>query len=68
MVGAFTKNESTILTWSFVWYTTAGIYVFGAIFYSIFAEAELQPWAHCKEDPPLRNNTEEDRRPLLADS
>ena len=64
MVGAFTKDESTIATWSRVWYTTAAIYVAGAIFYVAFAKAELQPWARDKHRRRTRSN--EDTRPLLA--
>jgi len=28
-----------------VFYITAGVYAFGAIFYGLFGSAELQPWA-----------------------
>ena len=31
MVGAFTKDESTITTWSGVWYVTSAIYVIGRV-------------------------------------
>ena len=65
MVGAFTKEESTIQTWSKVWYTTAAIYLAGALFYAFFAEAELQPWAH-QGQKRRRTRSNEDTRPLLA--
>jgi len=66
MVGGFTKEESTIATWSRVWYTTAGIYIAGAVFYVGFAQAELQPWAIRDENDHRRRRSEEDTRPLLA--
>ena len=38
-------HESTIATWARIWYTTAAIYIFGAVWYAFFASAEQQPWA-----------------------
>ena len=35
MVGAFTKDESTITTWSGVWYVTSAIYVIGRVSNSV---------------------------------
>lgn len=75
MVGAFTVEESSIETWSRVWYTSAAIYFVGAIIYIFFASAELQPWAAVSEsrsrarrdsDEPERAG--DDRQPLLQDT
>ena len=67
MVGAFTIEESTIKTWSGVWYTTSAIYIIGAIVYGSFASAELQPWAQSNRNRIARP-TEDDRQPLLQDT
>uniref|UniRef100_A0AC34PW06 Major facilitator superfamily (MFS) profile domain-containing protein n=1 Tax=Panagrolaimus sp. JU765 TaxID=591449 RepID=A0AC34PW06_9BILA len=41
-----TKEE-----WQTVFYLTAGILIFGALFFSVFAKGELQPWAVTKRQP-----------------
>ena len=70
-----TNKESSIETWSRVWYTSAAIYFVGAIIYIFFASAELQPWAAVSgprsratrgSDEPER--AEDDRQPLLQDT
>ena len=70
-----TNKESSIETWSRVWYTSAAIYFVGAIIYIFFASAELQPWAAVSEsrsrarrdsDEPERAG--DDRQPLLQDT
>ncbi|XP_063425395.1 sialin-like isoform X2 [Mytilus trossulus] len=45
IVGAITEKSQTRAEWQIVFYIAAGMYIFGAIFYIIFASGELQPWA-----------------------
>ena len=73
MVGAFTVEESTIETWSRVWYTSAAIYFVGAIIYIFFASAELQSWANINSRSSRRRGSDDDggandRQPLLQDT
>ncbi|KAG8180930.1 hypothetical protein JTE90_013936 [Oedothorax gibbosus] len=44
VVGALTASGATIANWSDVFYITSAVYVVSAVFYAIFASAELQPW------------------------
>jgi len=37
--------QQTITAWRGVFFITAGVYAFGAIFYGIFGSGQLQPWA-----------------------
>ncbi|XP_071147741.1 sialin-like isoform X2 [Mytilus edulis] len=57
IVGEITKEAQTRTEWQFVFYMSAGIYIFGAIFYVIFASGDLQPWA--VETDPIDINNEE---------
>jgi len=34
-----------------VFYLTAAVLIFGAVFFAIFAKGEVQPWALDEEDP-----------------
>ncbi|GFS51063.1 putative inorganic phosphate cotransporter [Trichonephila inaurata madagascariensis] len=52
IVGYFTASGATIANWSDVFYVTAAVYTVGAVFYAIFASAELQPWG-------VRNSAQE---------
>lgn len=45
VVGVITEERQTRAEWQIVFYVAAGIYLFGAIFYVIFAAGVLQPWA-----------------------
>ena len=67
-----TNKESSIETWSRVWYTSAAIYFVGAIIYIFFASAELQPWAAVSgQRSRARRGSDEpddDRQPLLQDT
>ncbi|XP_076461278.1 sialin-like isoform X2 [Babylonia areolata] len=45
VVGIITEEHQTRAEWQVVFYVAAAIYVFGAIFYVIFASGVLQPWA-----------------------
>ncbi|KAL8615137.1 hypothetical protein ACOMHN_054506 [Nucella lapillus] len=45
VVGIITDENQTRAEWQIVFYVAAAIYVFGAIFYAIFASGVLQPWA-----------------------
>lgn len=46
MVAAFTndKNRSSIDQWNNVFWTLAGIYIFGSLFYLVFGSGKLQKW------------------------
>lgn len=57
IVGEITKEAQTRTEWQIVFYMSAGIYIFGAIFYVIFASGDLQPWA--VETVPIDINNEE---------
>ncbi|KAK7110094.1 sialin-like [Littorina saxatilis] len=45
VVGVITEENQTRAEWQIVFYVAAAIYLFGAIFYVIFASGVLQPWA-----------------------
>nr|KAG5708317.1 hypothetical protein BaRGS_034348 [Batillaria attramentaria] len=45
VVGIITEERQTRAEWRIVFYVAAAIYLFGAIFYVIFASGVLQPWA-----------------------
>ncbi|XP_053397630.1 sialin-like [Mercenaria mercenaria] len=49
-VGEITKT-GTNEEWRLVFFITAGISLFAAVLYGIFADSELAPWAQGKEDP-----------------
>jgi len=53
--------KGTAEEWQKVFYVWAAIFVFGAIFYLIFARGETQPWAVDEEDsgesPKLETST-----------
>ena len=53
--------QQTLEAWRNVFYVTAGIQLFGAIFFVIFGSGELQPWAMT---PQQRND---DVRPVGED-
>ncbi|ESO94691.1 hypothetical protein LOTGIDRAFT_54049, partial [Lottia gigantea] len=45
VVGAITSKGQSRSDWQIVFYVAAGIYIFGAVFYMLFASGELQDWA-----------------------
>ncbi|GFO24631.1 vesicular glutamate transporter 1 [Plakobranchus ocellatus] len=45
VVGVITQKGQTRAEWQIVFYVAAAIYIFGAIFFAIFASGELQSWA-----------------------
>lgn len=45
IAGYIVQIPPTAEEWQIVFFITAGIYLFGAIFYGIFASGDLQPWA-----------------------
>ncbi|XP_041369223.1 sialin-like isoform X3 [Gigantopelta aegis] len=51
VVGVITTKGQTRTEWQYVFFISAAIYVFGAIFYIIFASGELQPWARSTQEP-----------------
>ena len=44
ITGLIVQNKEAA-EWQIVFYITAGVYLYGAIFYAIFASGERQPWA-----------------------
>ncbi|RUS90909.1 hypothetical protein EGW08_001306 [Elysia chlorotica] len=48
-IGYLTVDQ-TQEQWRAVFFISAAIYVFGSIFFNLFASATLQPWAHPKSD------------------
>ncbi|XP_071481889.1 sialin-like [Diadema antillarum] len=57
LIGALTTNEGNVHGWRLVFWTTAGVSMFGLIVFSIFGTAEVQPWAQePKTSEPNRND------------
>ncbi|KAG4077120.1 hypothetical protein HA402_016107 [Bradysia odoriphaga] len=48
-----TPNESE---WKIIFYITAGVYLFGSVFYWFFSSGELQSWAIRKEDSDKKDS------------
>ncbi|XP_060604620.1 sialin-like isoform X2 [Ruditapes philippinarum] len=44
VVGVITEDQSRE-QWQIVFYIAGGFYIFGSVFYGIFASGEMQPWA-----------------------
>ncbi|KAH3787125.1 hypothetical protein DPMN_165246 [Dreissena polymorpha] len=49
VVAGVLTEEKTRENWQKVFYVAAGVYVFGAVFYAIFASGTVQAWAVTKE-------------------
>ncbi|XP_045189876.2 uncharacterized transporter slc-17.2-like isoform X2 [Mercenaria mercenaria] len=45
VVGVITDVDQSREQWQIVFYIAGGFYIFGAVFYGIFASGEIQPWA-----------------------
>ncbi|VDI57365.1 MFS transporter, ACS family, solute carrier family 17 (sodium-dependent inorganic phosphate [Mytilus galloprovincialis] len=59
IVGAITEKSLTRAEWQIVFYIAAGMYIFGAIFYIVFASGELQPLAKDScSNPSEEQNTD----------
>lgn len=52
VVGSLTNNKPTRQQWQIVFYISAGFYVFGAIFFLLFASGQEQKWNR----PIIKNN------------
>jgi len=52
------SQDKTREQWQQVFYVAAGFYVFGAIFFAIFASGEVQPWARKEMDAALETEVE----------
>ncbi|KAI7805384.1 sialin [Triplophysa rosa] len=52
VIAGFLTKSSTNAEWRIVFYISAGINMFGAIFFTLFGEGTVQPWAvqriHCR--------------------
>ncbi|CAL1526709.1 unnamed protein product [Lymnaea stagnalis] len=68
IVGVITAENQTRSEWQIVFYIAAAIYVFGAIFYVIFASGELQSWAQeDHEDKGTEMTHKEEKYRMLSD-
>ncbi|CAG9770536.1 unnamed protein product [Ceutorhynchus assimilis] len=56
ITGYIVKSPPTVEQWRTVYFIAAAIYLFGAVFYGIFASGELQPWAVVKDDDKTSEN------------
>ncbi|XP_076823696.1 sialin-like [Clavelina lepadiformis] len=61
VVGAFTENNPSQHQWLYVFYIAAAVYVFGAIFYIVFASGVEQEWNR------IPSEDEEEERNLLKE-
>ncbi|CAL1268940.1 unnamed protein product [Larinioides sclopetarius] len=52
IVGFLTASGETVENWNTVFYITAAVYLISALFYALFASAEVQPWGLAKRDTP----------------
>lgn len=46
VVGYLTENSESTEQWNKVFFTSAGVVVFGAVAFLLFGTAEVEPWAH----------------------
>ncbi|KAG8227728.1 hypothetical protein J437_LFUL008010 [Ladona fulva] len=60
ITGYIVQNK-TAKEWRTVFYIASAIYLFGAIFYGLFASGELQPWAEVEDIPGERKDGERDK-------
>ncbi|GIY64522.1 hypothetical protein CDAR_443371, partial [Caerostris darwini] len=49
----------TVENWNAVFFVTAAVYVASALFYAVFASAELQSWGKGKKDLKTASQTDE---------
>ncbi|XP_071481869.1 sialin-like [Diadema antillarum] len=56
LIGALTTKEGNVHGWRLVFWTTAGVSMFGLIVFSIFGTAEVQPWAQEPEGSEQNGN------------
>jgi len=54
--------------WQKVFYVTAGIYVFGAVFFVIFGSGDVQPWNSADDENLVEVDVERETREPLLDS
>ncbi|GFY58935.1 hypothetical protein TNIN_343881 [Trichonephila inaurata madagascariensis] len=50
VVGILTFEGETMANWSKVFYITSAVYIICALFYAVFASAEVQPWGEEKKE------------------
>lgn len=50
IVGLLTASGATVENWNRIFYITSAVYFSTAVFYAIFASAELQPWGDAKHN------------------
>ncbi|KAH9509804.1 hypothetical protein Btru_045240 [Bulinus truncatus] len=61
VVGAVTKNK-TREEWQIAFFIAAAIYVFGGLFYALFAKTTLESWAKAPPQKPSDGETSESQR------
>ncbi|VEN58566.1 unnamed protein product [Callosobruchus maculatus] len=52
LTGHMVTDETDVEQWRIVFFVTSGVFLFGSVFYAVFASGELQPWA--VETAPLK--------------
>eukprot|EP00057_Strongylocentrotus_purpuratus_P034535 XP_795625.3 PREDICTED: sialin isoform X1 [Strongylocentrotus purpuratus] len=62
LIGRFTENQADPRGWKIVFWTSAGIMMFGLVFFLIFGTAEIQPWARKTEDVNKNGTDDKSRR------
>jgi len=55
-ITGYIVQHGSVDEWRIVFFITACFYLFGAIFYAIFASSELQPWSNYE---PFVSNTDQ---------
>ncbi|CAH1100735.1 unnamed protein product [Psylliodes chrysocephalus] len=57
LTGYLVTHEDNIDEWLIIFYISAALYIFGAIFYGLNASGELQPWA-MNENKDIKNSVQ----------
>uniref|UniRef100_A0A6P7FXI1 Sialin n=1 Tax=Diabrotica virgifera virgifera TaxID=50390 RepID=A0A6P7FXI1_DIAVI len=60
LTGYLVTQQDDINEWLTIFYISSAIYLFGAIFYGVYASGELQPWV---QNNPSVNQIEEEKYP-----
>ncbi|KAH7968456.1 hypothetical protein HPB52_008435 [Rhipicephalus sanguineus] len=58
VVGYLTESSESIEQWNKVFFTSAGVVVFGAVAFLLFGKAEVEPWARGDQEPLTMSNNE----------
>ncbi|EFA03048.1 vesicular glutamate transporter 2.2 [Tribolium castaneum] len=50
IISGYVVTTPTAQEWQIIFYIASGVYLFGCVFYGVFASGEVQPWAIQKEE------------------